>query len=231
MKKVILCIGLIVSLWPIHADDVVKVNKINTEAISSYTLGILPIIIGDSIQVGQFGNSGLPEKKMKLKALLWKYILKNINDYAQFKSSAPCTSVQYSLCKAAMERRGEKIEFSAIKSMQKVDCNYLLLIEIPFVFDDSSSWEYNPEFRFGSISPVRKKPEEERINFGCKFIFYNNSMNRIDYYGTVTAEGNGLRNERQSDFGCWSESIRDLLQQIFEDTEFMHKYKKASDFK
>jgi hypothetical protein len=231
MKKNILGFILVFSFNAILADDVVEVNSIDVNAIGSSTLGILPIAIGDSIRVGQFGNSKLAEKKTKLKGLLWKYITKNIADYSQFSSSLPCTTVRCTLSRVAMERRGSEKSFPAIKSIEKVSFNYLLVIELPFVYDDSSSLEYNPDFRMGSLNPVKRKPEEECINYGCKFIFYDYDKKRTDYYGTVTAEGCGMRNERFSDFGCWSESVRDLLQQIFEDTKFKRQYKKASDFR
>jgi hypothetical protein len=214
------------------ADETIILHNDNSKKAS---LGVLPFIVGDELRIGQFRNLPVEEQQHKTKELLDKYFINNIQNFSSFNQVSSCTSSTQLLVKKELTVKGKKVTFNvpaeSIRETNGRNNTYYLLVEIPFIFDDSSSITINTDFFAGiSLSPIKGKPEEECINFGCKFLFWNNAKKYISCYGVITAEGCGLRSQRYGNGGGWATSISDLVNQIFEDTPFKMKTLDASDF-
>lgn len=211
----------------VYADEVEQLLDDGQKAAArkENTLEITPIIIGDTVKVSFIKHLTASEQKAAVKKYFWKFFARHCTYFSSFPKISACTT-NVTCSETQLDIKGNKMSFfipsaSSGSSLPVTAPRYSLTIEIPFLYDDLSSVIVNFWFFKGfAASPVDSKPEEECINYFCKFVFWDKKEKRPACYGFVTADGCGLSKDRYGELGAWDESIEELTQQIFEDSPF-----------
>jgi hypothetical protein len=215
--------------FTLAADEVFTQISDNTmaSALAEKAIGILPVVVGDSIKMKALERISIPERKIKAESNFWRYFPSHCTYYSRFSAAVICTSnIVYTTARFSMsEGRDLTMPVPANDSLpacgQNQSPRFWLILEIPYIYDDVSSLAVNLWFFTGqALSPVEQIPEEECIHYVCKFVIWDRATHAAACYGYVTAQECGLSRDRYGPDGYWDRSLSDLAEQVFEDTPF-----------
>jgi hypothetical protein len=215
--------------FDLYADDVITQAGYESYRLakSEKTLGLMPVIVGDSVKMKMLDRASIAERKKIAAGNFWKYFPSHCTYYSTFTSVAACTTNVLYKPVAFNMGSGHSLTIPVPANELFPICKtqnprFWLIVEIPFAYDDVSNLAGNLWFFSGFIagSPVSEKPEEECIHYVCTFVLWDSFKHTAASYGYVTAEGCGLRIDRYGPGGAWDGSLSELAKQIFEDTPF-----------
>jgi len=111
MRRILTIVAIAAFSFAFADEIVITRNYGKPKSISQVSLAIVPVIIGDSLKIGQFNRLGIEERRARTKELLWKYLPGQIKFYAGFKTIAVCTTGVVSYLAQDLKIGGKKIQY------------------------------------------------------------------------------------------------------------------------